>query len=136
MRGTGRRNNRSPAPMSALRALLFPATVCLALTGCVAVPAVDYDDASLRCNTYTQSMTLKTVEMQGGKIYCNDEACLALILAVSAGSVVVPGSIVLTNNTIHWLEYQGTCNDGYLKTATRKFLDSLGSPEPVSAKAL
>ena len=115
---------------------LVPAAVCVALAGCMVVPKADYDDASLSCNTYTHSMTLQTVEMRGGNMYCNDEACLALILAVSAGSVVVSGSIVLTNNTIHWLEYQGTCNDGYLKTATRKFLDTLGNPEPVPAKAL
>ena len=74
--------------------------------------------------------------MRGGNLYCNDEACLAVILAVSAGSVIVSGSIVLTNNTVHWLEYQGSCDDGYLKIALHKFFDSLGDPKPVDAKAL
>jgi hypothetical protein len=108
----------------------------LALSACMAVPVAEYDDASLSCNTYTHSMTLKAVEWRGGNLYCNDEACLAMILAVSAGSVVVSGSIVLTNNTLHWLEYQGSCDDGYLKIAMRKFFNSLGNPKPVAAKAL
>ncbi len=121
--------------MNVLR-VLIPAVACTALAGCMAVPAVEYDDASLRCNTYTQSMTLKTVEWRSGDLYCNDEACLAVILAVSAGSVIVSGSIVLTNNTVHWLEYQGSCEDGYLKIALRKLFDSLDNPKPVAAKAL
>jgi hypothetical protein len=108
----------------------------MVLSGCMVVPEANYDEASLRCNTYTHSMTLRTVEMKRGEVYCNDEACLAMILAVSAGSVIVSGSIVLTNNTLHWLEYQGTCSDGYLKTATQKLLDSLDNPKPIAAKAL
>lgn len=32
-------------------------------------------------------------------------------IAVPAGSFVVSGSIVLIGNTLHWLEYQGRCNN-------------------------
>ncbi len=76
-------------------------------------------------------MTLKPVELHQGNLNCHDEACLAVILAVSAGSFIVSGSIVLTNNTVHWLEYQGTCSDSYLNTTKQFFLDSLGNPKPV-----
>jgi hypothetical protein len=54
-------------------------------------------------------------------------------LAIFAGSALISGSIVLTGNTVHWLEYQGTCSDGYLNSAKQKLFDSFGSPEPLSA---
>ena len=59
---------------------------------------------------------------------CRNEECaivLAGVAAISAGSAIVSGSIVLTGNTIHWLEYQGTCSDGYLNKVKQAFLDSL-----------
>ena len=39
-----------------------------------------------------------------------DENCLIFPVIVSAGSLIVSGSMVLTNNALHWLEYQGKCN--------------------------
>ena len=110
-------------------------SLALALSACVVVPVED-EVAASSCDTYTKSMSLKPVEVSLGRTNCHDEACLAVILAVSAGSLIVSGSIVLTNNTIHWLEYQGTCSDGYLEATKQYFLDSLDDPEPVSAKLL
>lgn len=49
---------------------------------------------------------------------------VAVIVAVSAGSLLVSGSIVVANNTVHWLEYQGTCSEGYLNKARLAFLDT------------
>ena len=43
---------------------------------------------------------------------CHEPECLlvmAPIVAISVGSLVVSGSIVVTGNTIHWLEKQGRC---------------------------
>jgi len=48
------------------------------------------------------------------------DICLASLLA-SASSIVVSGSIVLVGNTVHWLERQGTCEDGYLKQKVGEF---------------
>lgn len=110
-------------------------SLALALSACVVVPVEDEVVAS-SCNTYTKSMTLKTVTANSGGLNCRDEACLAVILAVSAGSLIVSGSIVLTNNTVHWLEYQGSCDDSFLNTTKQRFLDSLDDPKPVSAKLL
>ncbi|MBI4809505.1 MAG: hypothetical protein HY799_11240 [Nitrosomonadales bacterium] len=118
-----------------VRKPLSTVSLALALSACVVVPVED-EIAASSCDTYTKSMSLKPVEVNLGRTNCHDEACLAVILAVSAGSLIVSGSIVLTNNTIHWLEYQGSCSDSYLNTTTQRFLDSLDDPKPISAKLL
>lgn len=80
-------------------------------------------------------MSLDKVEMQSNMSYeCHQGECLAAMLATAAvvttGSVIISGSIVLTGNTIHWLEYQGTCSDGYLGRAKQLFLDSIAKLKP------
>lgn len=100
--------------------------LALALSGCMVVPVVDNDEtASTGCRTYTRSMSLKTVSWQPG---CNTEECLATVVVISAGSVLVSGSIVLVGNSVHWLEYQGTCSDGFLNATRQLFLGSAGKP--------
>ena len=45
---------------------------------------------------------------------CHEPECLlvlAPLVAISAGSFVVSGSIVVAGNTIHWIEKQGRCDD-------------------------
>ncbi|MBU1426959.1 MAG: hypothetical protein KKH12_03790 [Gammaproteobacteria bacterium] len=108
-------------------------SLACALTACVVVPVVDrYDDTPSTCKTYTRSMSLKAVEMTPNNARCNDEACFAVVLAISAGSVLISGSIVLTGNTIHWLEYQGTCSDGYLNAVKEMFLKTSNKPKAAS----
>ncbi|OIR11352.1 hypothetical protein GALL_68450 [mine drainage metagenome] len=115
--------------MSILRAfsvglLAFP------LAACVVVPAVDQEEAlSSSCETYTKSMTLRAVDFNPN-CSSNNGDCLAAALAISAGSAIISGSIVLTNNTVHWLEYQGSCSDSYLNAARQKFLATFGSAKP------
>jgi hypothetical protein len=106
-------------------------SLAFALSACV-VPVVDKVDASASaCQTTTQSMSL---QMANQNIFargnCPDRECLAAALAVFAGSAIISGSIVITNNTIHWLEYQGTCSDSYLNVAKQRFLDSLSNTKP------
>ncbi|MBI5007484.1 MAG: hypothetical protein HZB95_10260 [Nitrosomonadales bacterium] len=120
-----------------MRKPLAAVSLALALSACVVVPVEDRDaTAASDCDTYTKSMTLEQARLDYGRLSCHDEACLAVILAVSAGSLIVSGSIVLTNNTVHWLEYQGTCSDGFLNNTKQRFLDSLDDPEPLSAERL
>jgi hypothetical protein len=107
-------------------------TLAFALSACVVVPVVDNNEAaSSGCKTYTRSMSLKAVGLQPNG--CNTEECLATVLVIAAGSVLVSGSIVLVGNSVHWLEYQGTCSDGYLHAAKRLFLESIGKPKPAPA---
>jgi hypothetical protein len=110
-------------------------SLALALSACVVVPAEDTNEVA-SCNTHTKSMTLKMADARLDRLACGDEACLAVILAVSAGSLIVSGTVVLTNNTVHWLEYQGSCDDSFLNTTKQRFLDSLDDPKPISAKLL
>ena len=108
---------------------LFP--LALALSGCMVVPVVDNDEAaSAGCKTYTRSMSLKTVSWQPS---CNTEECLATVVVIGAGSVLVSGSIVLVGNSAHWLEYQGICSNGLLNTTKQLFLESVGNSSPATA---
>jgi hypothetical protein len=103
--------------------------LALSLSACVAVPVVDQEEASASsCKTYTKSMLLKAVQLNPNCGNLNE--CLAVMLTVSAGSVIISGSIVLTNNTVHWLEYQGTCSNGYLNAIRQEFIDSFNKPKP------
>lgn len=117
---------------------LFAATLGCALSACVYVPVVDEHQSDASCKTLTQSLSLDKIEMQSNVSYgCREGECLAAMLAgaavVTTGSAIISGSIVLTGNTIHWLEYQGTCSDGYLSKAKHLFLDSLGKLKPAPA---
>jgi hypothetical protein len=84
-------------------------------------------------------MNLEAIELQGNIAHqgCRTGDCLAGALAgvvvVTAGSAIISGSIVLTGNTIHWLEYQGTCSDGYLGRVKRLFLESIGKSKSADA---
>jgi hypothetical protein len=99
----------------------------------VVVPVIDKDAESAppTCKTYTNSMSLKVyAEHIGGS--CNTNECAVAALAVFAGSAIISGCIVITNNTVHWLEYQGSCTDGLLNSARLQFLNSLNKSKPIS----
>lgn len=113
-------------------------SLALTLSACVYVPVVDeHDTTSTRCKTFTQSMSLEAVEIRGNISHdCHNDDCAALlasIAVVTAGSVIISGSIVLAGNTVHWLEYQGTCSDGYLNKTKQSFLDSINKLKQIPA---
>jgi hypothetical protein len=125
-------------PELAKRAVVL--SIALVISACIYVPVVDeHDTDSASCKTYTKSMTLETIELQGNIAQpgCRTGDCAAAALAgvvvVTAGSAIISGSIVLTGNTIHWLEYQGTCSDGYLGKVKKLFLDSIGKSKSAGA---
>jgi len=115
--------------------------MALVLSACVYVPVVDeHEAASSNCKTYTKSMSLETIEIHGNLAEngcINNRDCvvgaLAGVIVVTAGSAIISGSIVITGNTLHWLEYQGTCSDGYLSKAKQLFLASIGIPRESGA---
>ena len=83
------------------------------VSGCVFYPrTVEYYDAG--CDIKYRTLVLVTEEMKkdcsGQKLKDpNSEACFALVVAMSAGSAIVSGSIVVVGNTVYWLEKQGKC---------------------------
>ena len=101
------------------------------ISACVYVPRINESNLdSSDCKTITKDMSLEVIEVHGNISYgCQNEECLATALATAAvvttGSAIISGSIVLTGKTIHWLEYQGVCSDGYLNKTKQLFLDSL-----------
>jgi len=78
-------------------------------------------------------MSLKILDENPLMRGCHDDECLAAALVISAGSVLVSGTIVLAGNTVHWLEYQGTCSDGYLNSAKQLFFESLNKARLIPA---
>jgi len=92
--------------------------VLIVTTSCTFFPTVSkeqrYADS---CEMFTKQLTL-SVEVHkfngcGGN---SDAATCLLIAAVGVPTVtfVVSGSVVLAGNTLHWLEYQGVCDEGFL----------------------
>lgn len=84
----------------------------LSLASCVFIPkTVTYYDQD--CKIELKRMELNSKEMKMGSMgHCKDEACIINLLIpgiIAAGSAVVSGSIVVTGNTVYWLEKQVKC---------------------------
>ncbi|EDN70731.1 conserved hypothetical protein [Beggiatoa sp. PS] len=60
---------------------------------------------------------------------CSTPECLLVVplgaLAISVTSLVVSGSIVVVGNTIHWLEKEGKCEQGTMRSIVNQFVDSI-----------
>ncbi len=116
----------------------------LMLSACVYAPVIDEaQNPDSNCQTFTKHMSMQDVLAKSPPnehplrvaAGCGGECAVAVLAAaivVSGGSAIISGSIVLTNNTVHWLEYQGVCSDSYLNTKKQNFLDSFDSAKPAS----
>ena len=97
------------------------------LTGCTFLPE-SQPNPQQKCNLFFPELKLKlnTQAYQPMTNPCVGEGdavlvCLALMgVVIPAGSLVVSGSIVLSSNTLRWLEYQGHCDDGVIQKALQK----------------
>ena len=97
------------------------------LTGCTFLPE-SQPNPQQKCNLFFPELKLKlnTQAYQPMTSPCVGEGdamlvCLALMgVVIPAGSLVVSGSIVLSSNTLRWLEYQGHCDDGVIQKALQK----------------
>lgn len=104
------------------------------MTACAFVPTVKSPDATQSaCSFYTPEWTLG-VKPIDERNFCRgargDDAGLCLLtvgVIIPAGSLLVSGSIVLIGNTIHWLEYQGTCEEAEIQQKLRSFKNGLGA---------
>ena len=71
------------------------------------------------CNMATRSLDLDYIEFKGQDCSGGNQEAAAICFAamgvvIPVGSLVASGSIVLVGNTLHWLEYHGTCDDGLI----------------------
>jgi hypothetical protein len=105
------------------------------LQSCIVLPKTVPED-NQECLLVTKSMTLdyhtsqemidETVDemVQAIASDCHEPECLLVVapfVAISVGSLIVSGSIVVTGNTIHWIEKQGRCRE----SITQQVLEGL-----------
>jgi len=113
-----------------IKKVLFLLVLSLVTTSCAFVPEVDKDQGyAKQCDMVTRKLNLASITL--GHLDCGvgsggDEACLAAIgVAIPAVTLVVSGSIVVIGNTLHWVEYQGTCESGYVSQYVKIFKEKL-----------
>ncbi len=112
-------------------------TLVFYLSSCAFYPKFS-DKQNTQCNLVTKKLTLevfppnkkKPLNFTGFDI-SDDFGILFYILAgvvvIATVSAIVSGSIVLTGNTIHWIEKEGKCDDGAIKKAIENLSKSLDS---------
>ena len=93
------------------------------LSSCAVVPKVSQDPDNERCKLSTNKMELDII----GSTNCTKTGdpkevvgCLALAAGAMTVTGIISGSIVLSGNTIHWIEKQGKCEDSALNTYVMK----------------
>jgi len=116
--------------------LLF---IVLLMQSCIVLPKT-VPEEDQECLLLTKSMTIdyytspdmidETVDEMVHALAsdCQEPECLlvfAPIIAISAGSLVVSGSIVVAGNTIHWIEKQGKCDDSITRQTLAGLKNSL-----------
>ena len=109
----------------------------LIFCSCLVLPKTE--TASVKnCELETKSWTLEVHEIGlNNECYgCGDfvrgilecggksEECIAFVAGVSIGWTVIAGSVVVSGNTIHWLEKQGSCEDSFLNNSVNKLYSS------------
>jgi len=108
---------------------LFLLMLVALLASCSFVPAKSKNQPyAYDCDMMTKKLSLATIEHQGNMCGHNTDAAACLIavgVVIPVGSLLVSGSVVLIGNTLHWLEYQGSCEEGMIAS----YLDKLKSTE-------
>ena len=93
-------------------------SLILLLSGCVFYPRTT-DHYDWDCDIHSRRLVLDSASILGRcaedphdpyHSYDSDgTVCLTGFLAVSAGSAIVSGSIVVVGNTVYWLEERAVC---------------------------
>lgn len=66
---------------------------------------------SEQCRVQQKNLDLKVQSLENTALAtCVGQGCAIAMLVVPVGSFVASGSVVLANNVINWVEYQGKCN--------------------------
>lgn len=110
----------------------------LVLYGCFVPQTVPDAKENENCQLITKKLRFSYSEELTDKIFdslstsqarhCNRPECLlaplAVALAVPVGSAIVSGSIVVTGNSLHWLEKQGACEDSETQKSIKQLLEA------------
>lgn len=113
------------------RVLLF-FTLTSFLSGCIMVPKT-HEFKEPKCELITKELTLDVVGLDIndiGHTSGDPKGVLGLLVVsgiVFTASVVVSGSIMVAGNTVHWIEQEGTCDDGKIRNAIADLSGSLAS---------
>jgi hypothetical protein len=109
------------------------------ITSCLFLPKTIPDEENQECLLVTKSMTIdyytspdmidEAVDEMANAIKsdCHEPECLLLfapLIAISVGSFIVSGSIVVVGNTIHWIEEQGRCDDSVTRQTLTEVISS------------
>ena len=93
--------------------------ISITLSGCIFTPVANqHQPYSNNCDLKTQKLTISEAKRQhivNCRIMSNESDLLGCIviegILLPATSFIVSGSIVLINNSIHWMEYKGKCDN-------------------------
>jgi len=108
-----------------LKRYLLLVLIMFLIQNCIVIPKT-VPEEDQKCLLVTKSMTIdyytspdlideavdETIHAISSD--CHEPECLILfapLIAISVGSFIVSGSIVVVGNTIHWIEEQGRCGD-------------------------
>ncbi len=121
---------------------LLLGTVALSLAGCLVVPQAEPEAQDCALTTRSWSLTVVNADVDAqvtlnemqrlAATDCDKPECLILVapaLAISAGSAIVSGSVMVVGNSLHWLERQGRCDDSTTRqglAVMRGSLESVG----------
>jgi|GEM_PF-2971455 len=114
------RQNEKIMPLKQLSILFLTTTL---ISGCAFVPELAEDQAYFEdCKTRTKSLSLAAKKLDKASCGNNDiRTCLFLKgVFIPASSLIVSGSLVLAGNTLHWLEYHGSCENGVVMKNYKK----------------
>ena len=112
-----------------IRRVLTYFTLISFLSGCIMVPKT-HEFQEPRCKLITKELTVTLKDLDFSNANMNPVGLFGLPFALAAlftASVVVSGSIVVAGNSIHWIEQEGTCDDGKIRNAVADLSDSLVS---------
>lgn len=125
----------SPHHHGSMRKLVTILILSCFVSGCVMVPKVDTSHAP-QCELVTKKLTV-TTKTAGIDHILNDDRpnqdprAVVVILTgtgiVYSVSAIVSGSIMIAGNTIHWIEQEGTCEDGMVASAISSLSGSMKS---------
>lgn len=111
--------------------------LCFSLMACTVSPQIMPPSTDSSCHLTTREVELDYEWLPANfyQVNCHNkiEECLGGTVAVAGlwtvGSTLVSGSIYLTGNTLHWLEYQGRCADSELRRGLAEIQALLSSPQ-------